>query len=115
MIILKGFLCFLNFRYGDFELAGDRADENVVQKYHRLKCELQELSDEIEKIKVSQVKNFNIVKSKIKNLSVYSSFLASTSHQYNYFTAKNVKHTVKIDNVKKVKNYKIICESEINL
>jgi len=38
-------------RYGDYELAADRENETVVQKYHRLKCELQELTEQIDKIK----------------------------------------------------------------
>lgn len=38
-------------RHGDYELAADRENETVVQKYHRLKCELEELTEQVHKIK----------------------------------------------------------------
>lgn len=47
--------CVKNCRFGDWELAGEGKKETPIQKYQRLQCEIKDLYEEINEIKVSHI------------------------------------------------------------
>lgn len=42
----------INFRFGDWELPGEGEKETLIQKYQRLQCEIKELYEEVNDLKV---------------------------------------------------------------
>lgn len=44
--------CVKHFRFGDWELTGQGEKETPIQKYQRLQCEIKELYDEVNDLKV---------------------------------------------------------------
>lgn len=57
-LLRRGNLCVLNyiknFRFGDWELPGEGEKETPIQKYQRLQCEIKDLYEEVNDLKVSK-------------------------------------------------------------